>query len=503
LPETTDESLIATGFHALGAWQDEVDPLEASQYRADELDDMVRTTSQTFLGVTLGCARCHNHKFDPLTMVDYYSLSAILAPLKRPNKGRVDRDIPLGAPEQIAAINARNEALAKLDAKKLKLITEKPPDAKEQAAAIREQERELRAKTPDLPGAYRCFEDSPEAPPAFLLLSGRANNPGPLMQPRVPAVLTSSQPVFPSPRERSTLRRLTFARWVASEDNPLTARVIVNRVWQHHFGRGLVATPSDFGHIGARPTHPELLDWLAHWLMHDANWFLKKLHRLIVTSDTYQQSSSISSFSPQSLAPSPSTSDPENNLLWQFPYHRLDVEAIRDSMLAAAGNLNRQMHGPGVFLPVPAVVIEAHTDKQAAWKVSQEPAIDRRTVYAFVKRTLLVPMLETLDFCDTTNSTELRAITNVAPQALTLFNGDFVNRQAEQLAQRLEREAGDDPIRQIDLAYRLALTRSPTAQETLVMRQFFDEEAATNGEKQALVQLCRVIFNLNEFAYPN
>ncbi|HZN33026.1 MAG TPA: DUF1549 domain-containing protein, partial [Pirellulaceae bacterium] len=249
LPDASDETLIATGFHALGAWQDEVDPLEAAQYRADELDDMVRTTSQTFLGLTLGCARCHNHKFDPLTMVDYYSLVAILAPLKRPNKGRLDRDIPLGTPEQVAALNARNEELGKLDAKVLEIITKKPADAKEQQAAIRQRQQELRAQTPDRPGAYRCFEDSPEAPPTYLLLSGRASNPGPLMQPRMPAVLVGNalrgvpagQPEFPAPAAKSTLRRLTLARWIASEANPLTARVIVNRVWQHHFGTGLVA----------------------------------------------------------------------------------------------------------------------------------------------------------------------------------------------------------------------------------------------------------------------
>ena len=511
LPDASDETLIATGFHALGAWQDEVDPLEAAQYRADELDDMVRTTSQTFLGLTLGCARCHNHKFDPLTMADYYSLVAILAPLKRPNKGRIDRDVPLGSPEQIAALNARNEELAKLDLKLLEVNTHKPPDAKEQAARIRDRQRELRIQTPDRPGAYRCYEDTREAPPTHLLLSGRASNPGPLMQPRVPAVLTSVQPAFSAPATDTTLRRLTLARWIASDQNPLTARVIVNRVWQHHFGTGLVATPSDFGHMGARPTHPELLDWLADWFMHDAGWSLKKLHRLIVTSETYQQTSGFrvqgSGGGSPNLTPEPrtlnSSLDPENKLLSHFPYRRLDVEAIRDSMLAAAGNLDRRMYGPAVMLPIPAAAIEAHTDKQAAWKAAKEPDINRRTVYAFVKRTLLVPMLETLDFCDTTNSTERRAITSIAPQALTLFNGEFTSRQAEVFAQRLEREAAGDPQQQIDLAFRAALSRSPTAKEVTSMRAFLKREAEATGKHAALVQMCRVILNLNEFVYPN
>jgi hypothetical protein len=238
-----------------------------------------------------------------------------------------------------------------------------------------------------------------------------------------------------------------------------------------------------------------LLDWLADWFAHDAEWSLKRLHRMIVTSETYRQ---------QSLRNEHSASvDPENKLLWRYPYRRLDVESIRDSMLAVAGNINRQMYGPPVYLPIPQAAIDAHTDKQAAWQASDEPAIYRRTVYAFVKRTLLVPMLETLDFCDTTQSTDKRAITSVAPQALTLFNGDFVNRQAEQLAQRLKREAGDDLQRQIDLAYSLALGRNPTDAERSSLRRFFGSEATATDPHAALIQICRVILNLNEFVYPN
>jgi hypothetical protein len=199
----------------------------------------------------------------------------------------------------------------------------------------------------------------------------------------------------------------------------------------------------------------------------------------------------------------PTDVDPENALLWHFPYRRLDVEAIRDSMLAAAGNLNRTMYGPAVRLPIPEAAVEAHTDKQSAWTPAKEPDIDRRTVYAFIKRTLLVPMLETLDFCDTANSTERRAITSVAPQALTLYNGQFVNRQAEHFAQRLANEVGEDPARQIDLAFRLALARRPTEQESAAMQTFLVRETAATDPHRALVQLCRVILNLNEFVYPN
>ncbi len=288
-------------------------------------------------------------------------------------------------------------------------------------------------------------------------------------------------------------RRLTFAQWLASADNPLTARVIVNRVWQYHFGEGLVRTPSDFGIIGESPTHPELLDWLAHWFVHDANWSLKKLHRLILSSNTYRMS--------KADHPVYGAKDPRNVTMWRFPYRRLEVEAIRDSMLAVSGQLSRQMGGPGVYLEIPPEVLAGNSDPNAVWPKFDEGASSRRTVYAFVKRALVVPFLEVLDVCDTTRSTELRNRTTIAPQALTLFNGDFANRQAQHFASRLVRESGDDPLQQIDQAYRLTLCRSPTPIELATMQQFLATEVETGHA--ALEQLCRVILNLNEFLYPN
>ena len=550
LSDRSIETVIATGFHALGAWQDEVDPLEAPQYRADELDDMLRTTSQTFLAVTIGCARCHNHKFDPFSMVDYYSLSAILSPLKRPNIGREDHDRPAGSRDQLAAIQRRDQQIAERNRSiaELKLLTESewlrsgqsrlspealdairtapanrnpaqtqlvqshteqwrtevavamPEDRRKSVSELEQSIQALRRETPDLPKAYFLFEETAKPPPSFLLLSGRASNPGPEMTPAVPVVLAPSPPEFTQREGDSSGRRLTLARWIVDPDNPLTARVIVNRVWQHHFGEGIVSTPSDFGHIGAKPTHPELLDWLADWFVHDANWSLKKLHRLIMTSRTYQTTST--------ATPNQCERDPENKLLGRFPHRRLDVEAIRDSILATTGKLNPDMFGPAVYFPIAASVIEAHTDKEAAWKTSPEPAIYRRTIYGYVKRTLLVPMLEVLDLCDTTNSTEKRSITSIAPQALTLYNGEFVNSQAAFFADRLIREIGHDFDKQIDRAYRLALCRPPTATEQSALISYLNEESQSDTSDQgsdrsraALIQVCRVILNLNEFVY--
>ena len=550
LPDRGLETIIATGFHALGSWQDEVDPLEQPQYRADELDDMLRTTSQTFLAVTIGCARCHNHKFDPISMVDYYSLSAILSPLKRPNAGREDRDLPAGTLAQRQAIEARDQKIQEWNRQKEQMrlanesewadsgksqlsgeviaalrkpAHERSPQQRELAAANlkvwqdelavamteerRQKSREidssietLRHATPDLPRAYFLFEDTISPPKSFLLLSGRASNPGPEMHPAVPVVLTRTQPDIQPTEQSTTGRRLAFAKWIVDPANPLTSRVIVNRVWQHHFGTGLVATPSDFGKIGARPTHPELLDWLADWFVHDANWSLKKLHRLIMTSRTYQASCQSNE--------TQRSRDLENRLLGHYPNRRLDVEAIRDSILAVSGKLNPEMYGPAVRFPIPASVIEAHTDKEASWTNATGPAIYRRTIYGYVKRTLLVPMLEVMDLCDTTNSTDKRSITSIAPQALTLYNGDFVNEQAAYFADRILREAGSDRLSQVDRAYRIALSRPPTADEAATLTQFLKEESA-NPENQskpdpdrlALTQLCRVLLNLNEFVY--
>ena len=282
---------------------------------------------------------------------------------------------------------------------------------------------------------------------------------------------------------------------MASAENPLTARVIVNRVWQYHFGEGLVRTPSDFGIIGEAPTHPELLDWLAHWFMHDANWSIKKLHRLILSSSTYQMS--------KADHPVYGAEDPRNVKLWRFPYRRLEVEAIRDSMLSASGQLRRQIGGPGVYLEIPPEVLAGNSDPNVVWPKFDEAASSRRTIYAFVKRALVVPFLDVLDVCDTTRSTELRNRTIIAPQALTLFNGDFANRQSRHLAERLRRETGDDPTPQIELAFRLTLGRSVTATELATMREFLAEASSPDERRLALVQLCRVIFNLNEFVYSN
>jgi hypothetical protein len=515
------DTLLATTFLRLGPWDDE--PADPQEDRFDQLDDIVSTTSQVFLGLTLGCARCHNHKFDALTMHDYYRMVAVFNPLRRPTNRRLELDLPAGTRRELARLAERDRQIAALGAERDRLRlgaaqgslaalgvgcqpggvpvaillaqqSRKLLEAsRQEAARVEPAIRALRRAGPQLARGYFLHEPLPHPPPTHLLVRGKASRPGPRVEPGFPTVLVSAQPTFPPPGEFTSGRRLTLARWIASPENPLTARVLVNRVWHYHFGEGLVRTPSDFGAMGQPPTHPELLDWLAGWFV-EHGWSLKQLHRLILTSNTYRMSTRWNA--------AYGSKDPENKLLWRVPYRRLEVEAIRDSMLAVSGQLNPKMYGPSMYPFVPREALAAHSDPDKVWKPLDEREASRRTVYAFLKRSLVVPMLEVLDLCDTTRSADRRLVTTVAPQALTLFNGDFVNRQARHFADRLVAEVGDNAGLQIERAYLLALCRPPSQTERAALLEFLTREPAA-ARQRALEQMWRVIFNLNEFVYAD
>jgi len=425
LDQVTDAGRIALGFYRLGVWDDEPDDQRQAEF--DELDDMLSTTGSVFLGLTIGCARCHDHKFDPIPQDDYYSLLAFVRNVKPFTKPGKEAEGVI-----FASLEGGGQALTVFD----------------------------RA----------------EPLPTQVLARGSAATPGKEVEPRFPKVL-SADPAgdlwkTATVEEKGTAagRRRALADWIASERNPLTARVIVNRLWHYHFGRGIVDTPNDFGHTGTPPTHPDLLDYLAGELIaHE--WRLKPLHRLIVLSATYRQSSAADNTMALAI-------DPGNTLLWRQNLRRLEAEAIRDAILATSGSLNPQMTGRGIFPALPPEVLATQSQPGRGWDQSSPAERARRSVYIFSKRTLGVPILETFDQASADSSQARRNTTTIAPQALILLNSAFTDGEAQAFARRLQREAGADPAAQIERAFRIALGRKPTPRERQTALSYLDRQRA-------------------------
>jgi hypothetical protein len=511
------EALIATGFNLLGP--DMVDSSDQVQRRHNTLNDMTDTASLVFLGLTAGCARCHDHKFEPISQRDYYGLQAFF----NPAKFHPEKPVPTLAeqrafdeamrefrehPKVREAAEMERPLREKIFAKKLAKLSPEAQAAHrarvgersvEQAnlvletadkVAISEQDlaaefkgdektiwKELLAEVKKLPKPAplpKAMALSNTGSPAktFVLHRGEYSQPGEEVVPSVPEVLRNTD--VP---EREVRARTRLAEWIASEKNPLTARVMVNRIWQHHFGRGLVETPSDFGTHGQEPSHPELLDWLASEFM-ARGWSIKQMHKVMLMSATYQQSSA-----------SPHKGDPENRLYGRMNRLRLEGEVIRDTLLAVSGSLNLQMAGPGVFPPIPKELFQG----AAGWTASADAREHaRRSVYIFARRNLRFPFLEVFDAPDNNLSCPIRERSTTAPQALTLLNADEVVSAAKLTAARLEKQSAS-ATEQITLAYRLALGRSPNAREMDLSRDFL--------ARHPLEEFCRALFNLNDFVY--
>ena len=380
-----------------------------------------------------------------------------------------------------------------------------PPDPQLQARRA-EIEQKIKTLEESKPKGTMCLciqDAGRDARPTRMLLRGDHRTPGPEVEPGVPRVLAPTPIEFPAPRPdaATTGRRAALARWIASPDNPMTAKVMVNRVWQQHFGRGLVDTPSTFGRAGSPPSHPELLDWLALKFVADG-WRLKPLHKQIMLSAAYRQASTHDA--------NKARQDANNVWLWRFPKRRLEAEVIRDSMLQASGNLNTTMYGPGIYPKIHESVIATGSTKKWPEVVKEGPEHWRRSVYIFVKRSVLMPMLEGFDAPNATQTCAQRMTTTVATQALQLMNNEFVNEQAAYMAERIMKEAPDDTPARIDLAYWRALSRPPTSDQRMVAAEFIEQQrqlhaAAAPGEAdaKALGDLCHVLFNLNEFVYVN
>jgi hypothetical protein len=342
-----------------------------------------------------------------------------------------------------------------------------------------------------------------------LLAGGDWRKPQQQLQPAFPHFLDESTPDIRAIRERKTTgRRSALAQWLTRKDNPLTARVIVNRLWQYHFGAGIVATPSDFGIMGDAPTHPKLLDWLAVELV-ESGWSLKHLHRLMVLSAAYGQDSRVDRENPQhrkALAV-----DRDNHLLWHARRRRLEGEALHDAMLALSGELNLRMFGPSARPKLPDNI------SKYAWKPDPRPQDQqRRSIYVLAKRNMRYPLFDAFDWPDMHNSCARRLTTTTAPQALLLLNGDLALERGQALAARLRERFGDDEMRMLVQGYRLAWGRQPSAAEIQLGLRFLDMQsealqtrrladgAAMNREavrRAALADFCHALLNTNEFLF--
>jgi len=374
--------------------------------------------------------------------------------------------------------------------------------AKHYASLVARLDESRKAKGPEAGMDVMCVEER-GSEPTHVLLRGNPGAKGEKVEPGAPevlggvsfAALTSSVKSLEQPPKSGTSgRRLTLAHWITSHDNPLTARVFMNRVWQHHFGRGIVPTPNDFGQLGESPTHPELLDWLASELI-DGGWKLKRIHKLLMLTSAYQMSSRGDEVALDK--------DPANHLWWRFPMRRLAAEEVRDSMLAVSGQLNLKSGGPSIYPPIPKEVLAGQSRPGAGWGRSPPEEAARRSVYIHLKRSLLVPILETYDVADTDSSCPVRYTTTVASQALGMINGEFANEQAALFAQRLRREAAGDVPGQVRRAVRLTTGRSPSDDEVRADVEFIAKLQAEQGltADAALVQYCLLALNTNAFLY--
>jgi hypothetical protein len=598
LDKPTFDSVTATGFVRLGPRVVDRD-LENPNYRFDYLDDIVRTTFQSFQALTINCARCHDHKFDPITRKDYYKSLAIfngfveyehpLVPADEWSKYQRVADEMNGKiktlNQQIAAIEAPYKkklfqaALARFPADiqeafrtpeeqrtpgqkllvaqvsivravdddtfgsapaKTKLSAEDEPARKNLedqidalkkqipprpavALGIRDGDFRFTPHTPFQPGTsggviYEDFGfkgkylpspgDHYEPPPVYFASTGLGafadEMKAPVIEPGFLTVLaTGNLPVADPPKNGTPTsgRRRALAEFIASEDNPLTARVMINRIWYQHFGQGIVSTPNNFGKMGSQPSNPALLDWLATEFV-GQGWSIKQIQRLIMNSETYKMASAY--YQADSAA-----KDPTDQFLWRFPVKRLEAEIIRDSVLSASGDLNPEAGGPAFFPPVPKSVASA-VPIRGTWILTKEdPSTWRRSIYANVKRNLKYPMFEVFDQPNASLSCERREVTTVPTQALTLFNNETFLEQAQHLALRVQREAGTDPAAQVRLLYRIAYSREAADKEVQQALEFLEKRGAgehggaTNLALTPMAEFAHVILNSNEFLYIN
>jgi hypothetical protein len=496
------EGIVALGFMAAGPfdWVGHIEvangTMEKKRVRNLDRDDMVSTTMLTFVSTTAGCARCHDHKFDPIAQQDYYGLQAVFAAVDRAERPYdADPDVARQRAELTQRIEQLSAAKQQLDAEsergagsavadRTTDLEQALADAEARMAALPAPSRVYAAATEfKSEGQFKATRGEPRA--VYVLIRGNETSPDMEQGPVAPCGLSALDHLAHhfelSQKHSEGERRAALARWIVDRENPLTWRSIVNRVWQYHFGRGLVDTPNDFGRMGATPNHPELLDWLAAEFR-DGNQSFKELHRLFCTSATYRQASGHN----ERFA----ALDEGNRLLWRMNRRKLDAEVIRDTVLVVSGKLDRRMGGPG-FRDFgfkddhsPHYLYDDYNPS--------DPETHRRAIYRFIVRSVPDPFLTALDCADPSMSVGQRTETLTALQALALLNNRFMTSMSEHFAAHVA-ELSDSVPEQIDAAYRLALGRSPSDEESRELVQVAHHHGMSN--------VCRLIFNLNEFMF--
>ncbi len=548
------DAVVATGFNR--HYPDESNARNLMQRRQEILNDITDTVGAVFLATTIGCARCHDHKYDPVLQKDYYRIQAFFAAT------RAKDDYVLASVADQAEYKEKRaiweektkeirDRIAEIEAPVIKAIYEdnftKYPSEIQQAITTPPEKRdsmqwlmfhksswllnsnmdedavgvgprikgEAKKRWEELRKQLAAFDDikpkplpigsgitdvGPQAPSSHVLKNGAYDAYGEQVQPgiltifeRWPAKIAPSKTGLPG-------RRTALADWLTDPGNPLTARVMVNRIWHYHFGAGIVGAPSDFGEMRDRESNRELLDWLSATFV-EQGWSAKKMHKLIMLSNSYRQSSA---FNPEAAK-----IDPDNKLQWRYRRQRLTGEEIRDAVLAVSGQLNLQMGGPSVFPEIPKEM-----EVRGGWKRNEnEDARNRRSIYVFVRRNTRYPMFQAFDMPDTHESCSRRSVTTTAPQALNLLNDQVILRAAQSFAGRVMKDCGSDSNKQITAAYRLAYSREPDMEERRIAAEFLHRQSAMIKSKQtveidrssiaALVDFCHVLFNSNEFVYVN
>ncbi len=529
------EALIATGFHRAGPIHLVAGNQDEEMNRQEVLTEMAGGIASVYLGLTVGCARCHNHKFDPILQADYYRLQAVFAStegkdidISTPNEkaayeaAKTDYEARLKpVKDQIAAIEkpyrdalmaARKLALEPLlrtaldtpedqrtpeqktlakDAKSQitptwdEVLEQVAPADKARRTELRKQLHQIEYSRPDPPPNAFAVADTPQAPPTYILKVGDYRNKLGVVEPGVLTVLKGGAEIPNS----AAGRRAALATWLTSPSHPLTSRVMVNRIWQFRMGTGLVGTPNDFGLLGERPTNQKLLDWLATEFA--ANGFsVKAIDRLVVLSSAYRQATG-------DVAAN-SKIDPGNKLYWRMNRKRLEGETIRDNILAVSGDFNPKMGGPPVRVPIEKEIYDlifSEDEPDNLWPVALDPAEHaRRSLYLLNKRTVRLPLFANFDQPDTMTSCPVRSTSTHALQALSLMNSGFLQQQSKRLAARLNAECGGKRNCEVDTAYQLALARVPVAAERRMAKTFF-------GGGGLLEDFCLALLNRTEFVY--